>query len=261
MNFLAVGKAIQWDLSVFKGAFLYLADTVPELPQWRRAKVFDPFKHHINPLTTTDYPSAVSFADIIDAAFPRGDGTLTKDTGLDFILDAFANEPKSIHSLIPRPDKRSTPGHHWAYSKIRRITQSPVLGRVFDPTRNQFRFTTTTPILAHLDRTKLSDFEALVLGLALIRQYKGQVIVPDAGFYLRDTHTYLVRENRLILGCNFLGELPLRLRSAALLITDKLARGALYDDAVLLAKFQGYRPDPDHSENDYDDYIKRAMAP
>jgi hypothetical protein len=43
-------------------------------------------------------------------------------------------------------------------------------------------------IFARLNRAKLGDFDDLVLGLFLMAQYQGQLVVPDGGFYLRDSH-------------------------------------------------------------------------
>jgi hypothetical protein len=42
-----------------------------------------------------------------------------------------------------------------------------------------------------------------VLGLFLMAYFKGQIIVEDFGFYGRDAHIGLIRENRLITGVNF----------------------------------------------------------
>lgn len=52
----------------------------------------------------------------------------------------------------------------------------------------------------------------------------------------------LIREERLIAGVNFLGELPTKLRQVALLIDDKQASGATMQDAETLAAYAGYVP-------------------
>jgi hypothetical protein len=79
------------------------------------------------------------------------------------------------------------------------LLQSPVLKSVlFKPTN--FSFSPNSLILARLNRAGLGDFDALILGLFLIEQFKGQVIVPDFGFYGRDVHVSLIREERLIAG-------------------------------------------------------------
>ncbi|MCZ7594252.1 MAG: hypothetical protein M5U16_04550 [Hyphomicrobium sp.] len=139
------------------------------------------------------------------------------------------------------------------------ILTSPVLKRVLcNPTN--FSFSQNSIILAKIDRAELGNFDALVLGMLLINQFKGQLIIPDFGFYGRDAHISLIRENRLIAGINFLGELPLRLRQAVLLIKDKHASHALIDDAELLAKYAGLHPDPTRADNPYNAFIEAAIA-
>src|SRR3984957_10546679 len=75
-----------------------------------------------------------------------------------------------------------------------------------------FSFNPNSVIIAKLNRAELGDFDCLVLGLLLMAQFKGQIAVEDGGFYLRDAHLSLIRENRLIAGVNFLGEFPDKLR-------------------------------------------------
>jgi hypothetical protein len=47
------------------------------------------------------------------------------------------------------------------------------------------------------------------IGLLLIAQFKGQLVIPSFGFYGRDAHVNLIEEDRLIAGVNTLGELSL----------------------------------------------------
>lgn len=60
-----------------------------------------------------------------------------------------------------------------------------------------------------------------------------------------------------MIGVNHLGELPPKLRAAALLIAEKVASGAIYHDAVELAKFDCAFPP---GANEYNAFIERAMA-
>lgn len=86
-------------------------------------------------------------------------------------------------------------------------------------------------VFARLNCAELGGFDALVLGLLLISNYKGQIVLPDAGFYPPDGHVSLIREGRLIAGVSHLDELPEKLRKRMLMIPDKVLQGALYDDA------------------------------
>jgi hypothetical protein len=65
-----------------------------------------------------------------------------------------------------------------------------------------------------------------------------QIVVPDFGFYGRDIHSRLIREERVIAGVNTLNELPPKLRQMALLIKDKQASGATVEDAEELARYE-----------------------
>jgi hypothetical protein len=119
------------------------------------------------------------------------------------------------------------------------LLASPVLQRVFCEIEPVFSFNPRSRIQARINRAELGEFDALVLGLFLIGHYKGQVIVPDFGFYGRDAHASLIRENRLIAGVNTLAELPVKLRQNVLLISDKTGSGATADDAEELATYAG----------------------
>jgi hypothetical protein len=142
-----------------------------------------------------NYRSACDFVEIIDALFSRGENTLTKDTGLDFIHDALEAAPKTLETLIEQPDRKGSTGHVWAYSKIRRILRSHVLFRVLcNPTN--FSFNPNAKIQARINRAELGDFDALAIGLFLMSHYRGQLVIPDLGFYGREAH--ISREFRTI---------------------------------------------------------------
>lgn len=67
--------------------------------------------------------------------------------------------------------------------------------------------------------------------------YKGQMVVPDFGFYGREAHVSLIRETRLIAGVYTLQELSPKLRQSVLLIKNKAAAGTTFDDAEILANY------------------------
>jgi len=239
-----------------KGGYLLIADTVPKV---RGAQLFDPKKHSFNALAQLDYRRICDIIDIFDAVFSRGDSTLTKDTGLDFIAERLAEKPRSFADLIPEPDKKATTGHIWAHGKIQRLLRSPVLRRVLCGTE-PLSFKPSTVVLARVNRAELGEFDALVIGLFLMAQFKGQLVVPDLGFYGRDLHTTLLREERLIAGIDYLDQLPEKLRKTVLLVEDKVPAGALYDDAETLAKHAGLVPDRLREDNPYNDAIREAMG-
>jgi hypothetical protein len=117
------------------------------------------------------------------------------------------------------------------------ILISPVLRRVLcNPTN--FSFNPKSMIVARVSRKELGDFDALVLGLLLMSHAKGQVGVPDLGFYGRDIHSRLICEERLIGAVSFLSEQTPKLRNGVMLIKEKVASGTTFDDAEELANYQ-----------------------
>jgi hypothetical protein len=70
--------------------------------------------------------------------------------------------------------------------------------------------------------------------------FKGQIVVPDFGFYGREAHISLIRENRLIARVNSLAELPPKLQQSVLLIKDKEAAGATLANAFRTVSLAEY---------------------
>jgi hypothetical protein len=228
------------------GGFLFIGDEVPEAAQSRN---FDHQTHAINPLKGMTYKSARALADVLYTISPQGENTLTVRNGKRSLLKAFLT--------TTRLDKIE--GDEEVQGMVSDILVSPVLRRVLCTPTN-FSFNPNSKIFARINRAELGDFDALVLGLVLIGHYKGQLIIPDFGFYGRDAHVALVRENRLIAGVHYLDELPLRLRRACLLISDKRPSHVLHEDAKTLAENAGLRPDFLREDNEYNKFIDRVMA-
>jgi hypothetical protein len=199
-----------------KGGCLVIEDTVREVP---RARVFDPMRHCFNPLKGIDYKKARQLSEIFYAVYPQGDSTLTVRNGKRALLKA----------LLAADRLDRVEGDEEVQALIDDLLVSPVLRRMLCNPSDQFSFKPRSTILAKVDRVALGEFDALVIGLLLMAQFKGQLVVPDLGFYGRDIHTSLIREERLIAGVNFLAELPSKLRQSVLSIEDKVARGALFD--------------------------------
>jgi len=251
MNRLHVGFSKNVELP--KGGYLLICDEVPEV---KRARIFDPLTHSFNPIKNIDYRRARQIADLLYTVSPQGENTLTVRNGKRALLRMLLDDPGRLDKL--RGDRKD-PAQMEALDGVEDMLRSPVLERVLcNPTN--FSFNENSRILVPLNRAELGDFDALVLGLFLMAHYKGQVVVPDFGFYGREAHTSLIREGRLIAGVNTLQELSPRLRQAVLLIEDKVASGATYEDAELLAKYAGLRPDPTRERSPYNEFVREAMA-
>lgn len=196
-----------------------------------RARVFDPLTHSFNPLAHLNYKGARQIAEVLYTISPQGENTLTVRNGKRALLKALLN--------AKRLDK--VRGDEEVSGMIDDILMSPVLKRVFCG-RPNFSFAPRSMIIAKLNRADLGDFDALVLGLLLMAHFKGQVVVPDFGFYGRDAHVSLIREERLIAGVNTLQELGPKLRQSVLLIKDKVGSGTTIEDAETLARYARLAP-------------------
>jgi hypothetical protein len=231
-NKLFVGVSSKVELP--KGGYLFISDDVPEVS---RPRVFDPLKHSFNPFADLTYRKAREIADILYTVYPQGENTLTVRNGKRALLKMLMDGPDRLDKL-PRDFGKTDLGPLEALATVDDVRVSPVLRRVLcNPTN--FSFKPNSKILARLDRAELGEFDCLLLGLLLMAHFKGQVVVKEGGSYLRDMHVSLIRENRVVAGINFLDELPVKLRRAALLIDDKIPNGATLEDAETLAEYAG----------------------
>jgi hypothetical protein len=221
---------------------LFIHDEVPDMP---RARIFDPTKHSFNPLKGIEYKTARALADVLYTISPQGENTLTVRNGRRALLQ----------SLLKANRFDRIEGDEEVSGMISDILVSPVLYNVLCRPAN-FSLKQNSLILARINRAELGDFDALVLGLLLIGHFKGQLVIPDFGFYGREAHVSLIRENRLIAGVNSLSELPPKLRSSALLIGDKEASGATFEDAQTLADYARVP----RGTNAYNSFVDDAMS-
>ena len=246
-NKLYIGFAKNVELP--KGGCLLIADEIPEIA---RARIFDPAQHSFNPLKNLDYRKAREIADILYTASPQGENTLTVRNGKRALLRLLMEQPERFDTISP---KKSDDPTKEAMAAIGDMLISPVLRNVLCKPTN-FSFNPRSTILARINRAELGDFDALILGLFLIAHYKGQVVIPDFGFYAREMHTPLIRQDRLISGIDTLQELPPKLRQAVLLISDKIGSGTTFDDAETLAQYAGLV----RGRNNYNDFVEGVMG-
>jgi hypothetical protein len=219
------------------------------LEHFPRAKLFDPSQHSFNPLKGMDYKRARDFAQTVYTASPEGRDTLTVRNGKRAFTRLLLGNPGRLDRI--RSSKESDAE---AVATVDDLLLSPVLTSVLcQPTNFSFKGS----VVAKIDRAKLGDFDAFILALLLIGQTKGQVVVPDFGFYGRLMNTTLIRQGRLTAGVNNLQELEPKLQQAVLSIADKTGAGCTYEDAVVLANYMsGFRPD----QAGYTAYIEDTMG-
>jgi hypothetical protein len=231
MNKLLIGHADKTEqLSHTKGGFLLLADDpAPYLEHFGRAVVFDPHRHSFNPLKDMDYKGARDFAALLYGIAPEGQNTLTVRNGKRALARMLLKNPVRLDKL-PRS---SDPAEQEALGMVDELLLSPVLKNVLCQPTN-FSFKPTRQIVARLDRAELGDFDAVVIANLLIGQFQGQIIVPDFGFYGRDFHTTLIRQDRLTAGLTSLSEVSRTLEQALLGIKDKVIYRSTPQDAEKL---------------------------
>jgi hypothetical protein len=242
MNRLFVGTS--FEIPIPKRGFLFIHDKVPKLPL---AQTFDPSKHSIDPLRNLTHRQARDLADVLYTTTPQGENTLTVRNGRRALAPALHDAKR--FDLIETDDDE-------VQGMKDDLLFLPELRAVLCAEKPIFSFKPHTRIFARIDRAELGEYSALVLGLILINHYPGQIIIPDFGFYGRNAHTNLIRQNRLIAGVRFLAELPLQLRQSVLSIKEKTVAGALHEDAELLAKYAGLSP----QTNGFQAYVDVAMA-
>lgn len=250
MNALIVGKNSAPILDyVPRGNFLIIDDG-PVIDQLSvRARTFDPSKHSLSLLKDISYRSACDFVSVLEAAFPGGSETLTKqNTSMEF-LTALLGKPKSFATLIK--DTKETKD---AYNKLQRLLISPVLGPILTASP-RLNFSLKGTLIARLNRKELGEFDAFFLGNLLISRYPGTVIIPDFGFYAADFHISLIRQNRLIAGLRSFEEVP-ELKTDLVQIGTKVGSQCTPDDAEVLAAYSGYPKGTDG----YSTYVQSCVT-
>ena len=258
MNHLLIGTAdkTQHFIQLAISPFLLLDDgpiADAFLDHFPKAKLFDITKHSFNPLAAIDYKRARDFAAALYTASPEGENTLTVRNGKRAMARLLLTKPERLDKL---PDPDNDPGTIEATATIDDILLSPVLKRVL-ATHTNFAFKGS--VVVRLDRAAIGDFDAFVLASLLTGQHQGQIIIPDFGFYGREFHTSLIRQNRLIAGVHFLSELGKpddKLRQAAILINDKLGEHCTPQDAETLAMYAGLPP----TTNGYNEFIESLIG-
>lgn len=258
MNHLLLGAADTTDLllALTKPRFLLIDDgPVADafLARFPKARLFTPTVHSFNPLAGMDYKRARDFADILYAASPGGRDTLTVRNGRRALVRLLLAGPGRL-SDMPAPGEVKDDAEKEALGMVEELLMSPVLSRVLCGGGKPFRFGEGTTV-AKMNRATLGDFDAFILGALLMGQHKGQIVVPDFGFYGRPLHASFIRQDRLTAGVRLLEEVPRQLAQALLTIPDKHGHGCTFEDADTLAKYARLVP----GTNAYTDFVERAI--
>lgn len=251
MNHITIGMGDTTDflLEHAKPPFLLIDDgPVADdfAAQFPKAQQFDLTTDSFNPLKGMNYKRARDFVSTLYSASPEGENTLTVRNGKRALM-------RLLMAGQARLDRLK--GHHdpEAVAMIDDLLLSPVLKNVLcNPTNVSFK----KSLIVRLDRAELGDFDAFVLGLIFIGHHKGQVIVPDFGFYGRDQHISLIRQGRLLAGVRFLSDLTVALRQTVMLVADKVPSQCTWEDAEALARYAGLAP----NTNEHTEFLQSATS-
>jgi hypothetical protein len=250
MNKLIIGLADKTSALPTKQGFLLIDDgPIADhfLKKQKRAVLFDHAEHSLNPLAGMTYQQARELTAVLYGS--EGKDTLTVRNGKRSLTRMLleADSLDKIKGGKSDADKE-------AQATVDDILLSPVLRDVLCR-RTNFTFKEGQSIVAKINRAEIGDNDAFILGSLLISQFKGQIIVPDFGFYARDFHASLVRQNRLIAGIYSLSELDKKLRQLCLLM-PKVPLQCTVEDAQVLALYEGLTP----GTVAYSDYVSGAVG-
>jgi hypothetical protein len=120
-------------------------------------------------------------------------------------------------------------------NKLGTLLMSPMIRNIVGQKHTTFSDKTSV-IIANLDRAKLGDMTARLLGGLLITRSTGNVLVNDYGFF---SAPLPLPQNRFTVAVNFLDELPKRLRNDVLGIEQKFVFKTHKKDAEELSFYVG----------------------
>jgi len=126
-------------------------------------------------------------------------------------------------------------------NKVGTLLMSPIIRNIVGQEHSTFSLTRGKIVIANLDRARLGDLTARLLGGLLIARSAGQVYINDVGFFTSDFLASLLAQNRFSLSLNFLAETSRSptLTQALLSIEDKVVLKTNLKDAEELAFYVG----------------------
>lgn len=260
MNVLIVGTNKSDILEHLPPTFLIvddgtLIDRIPCDPE--EDTVLDLSRHSFNPLQDMDYYHAQQFISVLNAAFPKGAETLTKQNAGFVLLEALLSGAKRLDKLIRIDKSEKDTGIIDAYRTIQALLLSPVLKRFLCNPAHHTNFSLEGKVFVRLDPREHARSDRFIIANLLISNYAGPVIIPDFGFYGCEFHADFIDQNRLIAGVNYLDESPLK--NQLLLMKTKIGRACTVEDAKTLASYAGLVPDFTREENEYNRFIKERI--
>lgn len=216
---------------------------------------------------------AQDIRDFIDALYPQGANTLTRARSSYLLLNSLRlllDNPGSTFLSVSRlltdiPYRTKYLGHStdqlilefwnvefasWdkkdrqaaaldVQTKLGELLSSPIIRNIVGQRHSTFTLDRENIVIANLDRAKLGDQTAFLLGSLLISRSKGTVYINDLGFFASDRLAALLQQDRFTVACQYLQELHVKLQQAALSIENKTVFKTTREDAERLAFYVG----------------------
>lgn len=220
MNILRLGP-----VHIPDGDCLLIADEAPE-----GFKIFDTDKHCINPLNS-DPARAEALASIFYDGI--AESTLTIMYATDAMVEAF-----TTYKRFDEIEWGKSDGEKEAKRRLKALMRYEVFKRVLNTTNTALK----GRVCARLNRAELGEKMCFILGSILALLAPGDVAIDDFGFYARDFHFQLMRENRLSVGINSFSELSPKMKQRVLRFEDRDGERCSFDDAKILATKAGKVP-------------------
>jgi hypothetical protein len=219
---------------------------------------FDPAVHSFDVLEGMNHRRARDLANVLYAADPGGENTLTVRNGKR-ALSKLLLDAKSLDHIT---GNRKDPAIAEALGLLEDVLFSPLVRNVLCR-RTNFSFLSRhkgkrsgpKTIIARLNRAELGDKDCFIIGNLLALMYQGHIVIPDFGFYACPSHMSLIRQQRLTAGVRNLEQLPPLFRQAVLQLEPRTGAGATFDDAETLALTAGKI----RGVNDFHDEVQKAM--
>lgn len=124
-------------------------------------------------------------------------------------------------------------------NKIATILMSPTIRNILCQRHSTFSLSAQRIVIADLDRAKVGDMSARLLGGLLLTRSTGTVYVNDLGFFASDHFASLLSQDRFTVSVDFLDQLPRKLALALQTVESKYILKTNYDDARTLAFYVG----------------------
>jgi len=120
-------------------------------------------------------------------------------------------------------------------AKIGELVTSPLVRNILAQPHSTFSLGGGHIVIANLDRTRIGNQTAFLLGSLLLARSRGPVYVNNLGFFATDQLASFFSQGRFTVSLQYLDELPRKLRQEVLAFDDVRAERVNMEDAEVLS--------------------------